>query len=391
MGRIHLCLAHLSGREKEFVNEAFDSDWVAPLGPNVDGFESDLEQYFGNGHRVVALNSGTAAIHLALMHCGVAAGDEVLCQSFTFCASANPIAYLGAVPVFVDSEPDTWNISPQQLEEAIKDRIIKTGRTPKAIIAVHLYGMPAKMDDISAIARKYGITLIEDAAEALGSRIDGRLCGTWGDYGILSFNGNKMITTGGGGALICAAQQTKSEIIYYSTQAREPRPYYHHEHIGYNYRMSNVSAGIGRGQMFALQSHIEHHRRIFELYRKLLSGVEGIRLHESPLESFESNYWLNCIELSADLRIKGQSEVCQEVCAPAANVEALRVALDRAGIESRPLWKPLHLQPIFAACPSYVNGVSESLFSRGLCLPSGPRVSLHDAEFIISQIQENIG
>ena len=390
MGRIHLGLAHLSGREKEFVNEAFDSDWVAPLGPNVDGFESDLEQYFGDGHRIVALNSGTAAIHLALVHCEVAAGDEVLCQSFTFCASANPITYLGAVPVFVDSEPDTWNISPQLLEEAIKDRIAKTGRVPKAIIAVHLYGMPAKMSEICAIARKYGITLIEDAAEALGSRVDGRLCGTFGDYGILSFNGNKMITTGGGGALICATQQAKSEIIYYSTQAREPRPYYHHEHIGYNYRMSNVSAGIGRGQMFALQSHIEHHRCIFELYRELLTGINGIKLHESPSVNFESNYWLNCIELSADLRIKGPSDEVQESGAPASNVEALRVALDRAGVESRPLWKPLHLQPVFAACPSYVNGVSESLFSRGLCLPSGPRVSTQDAEFIINQIRGNI-
>ena len=386
MGRIHLCLAHLSGREKEFVNEAFDSDWIAPLGPNVDGFESDLEQYFGDGHRVVALNSGTAAIHLALVHCGVVAGDEVLCQSFTFCASANPITYLGAVPVFVDSEPDTWNISPQLLEEAIEDRIAKTGRVPKAIIVVHLYGMPAKMAEIVAIANKYGITLIEDAAEALGSSIDGQLCGTLGDYGILSFNGNKMITTGGGGALICATEQVKSEIIYYSTQAREPRPYYHHEHIGYNYRMSNVSAGIGRGQMFVLQSHIEHHRRIFELYRELLSDIEGIKLHESQSENFASNYWLNCIELSEDLHIKGQAESGE----PSANVDALRIALDRVGIESRPLWKPLHLQPVFASCPNYVNGVSESLFRRGLCLPSGPRVSTQDAEFIINQIRGNI-
>ncbi len=409
--RIYLCLAHMSGQEQKFIQEAFDTNWVVPLGPNVNGFEADLEAFVGQNKRVVALSAGTAAVHLALIACGVKAGDEVICQSFTFCASANPITYLGATPVFVDSEADTWNMDPQLLEEAIKDRMAKTGRKPKAIVPVYLYGMPAKLDEIMAVADRYDIPVIEDAAEGFGSKFDGRVCGTFGKLGVLSFNGNKMITTSGGGALICADDASKSEIMFYATQARESYPYYQHEHIGYNYRMSNICAGIGRGQMSVLDEHIAHHKHTCSLYKELLADVKGITLHENPSERYDSNYWLNTVLLDADLRVKGEEKAYAETvqgavggaagvthqaqsahtdCEPNVNVEAMRIALDAAGIESRPLWKPMHKQPVFANAPAYVNGVSEALFKRGLCLPSGPCVTDENVRYIVSQIKANI-
>lgn len=409
--RIYLCLAHMSGEEQKFIQEAFDTNWVVPLGPNVNGFEQDLEAFVGEGKRVVALSAGTAAVHLALIGCGVQAGDEVICQSFTFCASANPIKYLGATPVFVDSEPETWNMSPELLVEAIEDRIAKTGRKPKAIIPVYLYGMPAKMDEIMAIAERYDIPVIEDAAEGFGSRFDGRVCGTFGRYGVLSFNGNKMITTSGGGALVCADEKAKNEVMFYATQAREAYPYYQHEHIGYNYRMSNICAGIGRGQMTVADEHIAHHKRLCALYRELLADVEGVTLHENPSPRYDSNYWLCTILLDEQLRVRGEERAYGEQvqgavggaagvmhaggalhtdCEPNRNVEAMRVALDGAGIEARPLWKPMHRQPIYADAPAYVNGVSESLFARGMCLPSGPCVTEDDVRYIVEQIKLNI-
>ncbi len=409
--RIYLCLAHMSGNEQKFIQEAFDTNWVVPLGPNVNGFEADLEAFVGQDKKVVALSAGTAAVHLALIACGVGQGDEVICQSFTFCASANPITYLGATPVFVDSERDTWNIDPVLLEEAIVDRIAKTGRKPKAIIPVYLYGMPAKIDEIMAIANKYDIPVIEDAAEGFGSRYKGQVCGTFGKYGILSFNGNKMITTSGGGAMICPDDAAKREIMFFATQAREAYPYYQHEHIGYNYRMSNICAGIGRGQMTVADEHIEHHRHVCNLYKELLADVEGITLHENPSPDFDSNYWLNTILLHPALRVKGQENAYKAAiqgavggaagvtheasslhtdCEPNANVEAMRIALDAAGIEARPLWKPMHRQPVFATAPAYVNGVSEDLFAQGLCLPSGPCVTDDDVRYVVEQIKANI-
>ena len=409
--RIYLCLAHMSGEEQKFIQEAFDTNWVVPLGPNVNGFEADLEAFVGEGKSVVALSAGTAAVHLALSACGVQAGDEVICQSFTFCASANPIKYLGATPVFVDSEPDTWNMSPELLAEAIEDRIAKTGRKPKAIVPVYLYGMPAKLDEILAVAERYDIPVVEDAAEGFGSRYDGRVCGTFGRYGVLSFNGNKMITTSGGGALVCADAESKREIMFYATQAREAYPYYQHEHIGYNYRMSNICAGIGRGQMTIANDHIAHHKRLHALYRELLADVEGVTLHENPSSRFDSNYWLCTILLDESLHVKGEEQAYGEAvqgavggaagvthaaaslhtdCEPNRNVEAMRVALDEAGIEARPLWKPMHRQPIYADAPAYVNGVSEALFARGMCLPSGPCVTEEDVRYIVEQIKANI-
>lgn len=409
--RIYLCLAHMSGKEQKFIQEAFDTNWVVPLGPNVNGFEADLEAFVSEGKSVVALSAGTAAVHLALIACGVQAGDEVICQSFTFCASANPIKYLGATPVFVDSEPDTWNMSPELLAEAIEDRIAKTGRKPKAIVPVYLYGMPAKLDEILAVAERYDIPVVEDAAEGFGSRYDGRVCGTFGRYGVLSFNGNKMITTSGGGALVCADAESKREIMFYATQARESYPYYQHEHIGYNYRMSNICAGIGRGQMTIANDHIAHHKRLHALYRELLADVEGVTLHENPSSRFDSNYWLCTILLDESLHVKGEEQAYGEAvqgavggaagvthaaaslhtdCEPNRNVEALRVALDEAGIEARPLWKPMHRQPIYADAPAYVNGVSEALFARGMCLPSGPCVTEEDVRYIVEQIKANI-
>lgn len=409
--RIYLCLAHMSGEEQKFIKEAFDTNWVVPLGPNVNGFEADLEAFVGEDKRVVALSAGTAAVHLALIACGVKAGDEVLCQTFTFCASANPITYLGATPIFIDSEADTWNMDPELLEQAIIDRMEKTGKKPKAIVPVYLYGMPAKIEEIMAISRKYDIPVIEDAAEGFGSKYDGQVCGTFGKFGVLSFNGNKMITTSGGGALICPDAEAKNEIMFYATQAREAYPYYQHEQIGYNYRMSNICAGIGRGQMTVAEEHIAHHKHLCDLYRELLKGVEGITLHENPSERFDSNYWLNTVLLDPSLKVKGQEHAYEVAvqgavggaagvthassslhtdCEPNANVEAMRVVLDKAGIEARPLWKPMHKQPVFADAPAYLNGVSEELFKCGLCLPSGPCVTDEDARYIVEQIKENI-
>lgn len=406
--RIYLCLAHMSGNEMKYIQEAFDTNWVVPLGPNVNGFEADLKAFAGENKEVVALSAGTAAVHLALLACGVKPGDEVLVQTFTFCASSHPVTYLGATPVFVDSEPDTWNMDPQLLETAIKDRIEKTGRKPKAIVPVYLYGMPAKIDEIMAVAEKYDIPVIEDAAEGLGSRYDGRVCGTFGRYGVLSFNGNKMITTSGGGALICPDEAAKQKIMFYATQARESYPYYQHEEIGYNYRMSNICAGIGRGQMTVLNEHIAHHQHIAKLYKELLADVKGITLHENPSPRYDSNYWLNTVLLDEDLKVKGEERayaaaiqgavggaagVTHEAktlhtnCEPNRNVEAMRMALDEAGIESRPLWKPMHKQPVYRNNPCYVNGVSEALFKRGLCLPSGPCVTDEDVRYIVEQIK----
>lgn len=406
--RIYLCLAHMSGNEMKYIQEAFDTNWVVPLGPNVNGFEADLKAFAGENKEVVALSAGTAAVHLALLACGVKPGDEVLVQTFTFCASSHPVTYLGATPVFVDSEPDTWNMDPQLLETAIKDRMEKTGRKPKAIVPVYLYGMPAKIDEIMAVAEKYDIPVIEDAAEGLGSRYDGRVCGTFGRYGVLSFNGNKMITTSGGGALICPDEAAKQKIMFYATQARESYPYYQHEEIGYNYRMSNICAGIGCGQMTVLNEHIAHHQHIAKLYKELLADVKGITLHENPSPRYDSNYWLNTILLDEDLKVKGEERayaaaiqgavggaagVTHEAktlhtdCEPNRNVEAMRMALDEAGIESRPLWKPMHKQPVYRNNPCYVNGVSEALFKRGLCLPSGPCVTDEDVRYIVEQIK----
>lgn len=406
--RIYLCLAHMSGNEMKYIQEAFDTNWVVPLGPNVNGFEADLKAFVGENKEVVALSAGTAAVHLALLACGVKPGDEVLVQTFTFCASSHPVTYLGATPVFVDSEPDTWNMDPQLLETAIKDRMEKTGRKPKAIVPVYLYGMPAKIDEILAVAEKYDIPVIEDAAEGLGSRYDGRVCGTFGRYGVLSFNGNKMITTSGGGALICPDEAAKQKIMFYATQARESYPYYQHEEIGYNYRMSNICAGIGRGQMRVLNEHIAHHQHIAKLYKELLADVKGITLHENPSPRYDSNYWLNTILLDEDLKVKGEERayaaaiqgavggaagVTHEAktlhtdCEPNRNVEAMRMTLDEAGIESRPLWKPMHKQPVYRNNPCYVNGVSEALFKRGLCLPSGPCVTDEDVRYIVEQMK----
>lgn len=374
--RIYLCLAHMSGKEQGFIKEAFDTNWVVPLGPNVNAFEEELKTFAGMNKEVVALSAGTAAIHLALIQLGVTAGDEVICQSFTFCASANPVTYVGATPVFVDSEEDTWNMSPELLEEAIKDRIAITGKAPKAIIPVHLYGMPAKMDEIGRIAQKYGIAVLEDAAEALGSELNGQKCGTFGDFGALSFNGNKMITTSGGGALIVADKEAKAKTMFYATQAREPFPYYQHNEIGYNYRMSNICAGIGRGQMTVLEDHIAHHKHVHALYQEAFEQIEGIELKCNPSEKFDSNYWLSTILI--DKKIIGFD-----------HMELLEF-LNEKGVETRPLWKPMHLQPVFAAAPRYVNGISESLFNKGLCIPSGPCVTDEDVAYIISEIKELI-
>lgn len=371
--RIYLCLAHMSGKEQDFIKEAFETNWVVPLGPNVNAFEEELKNFIEENKEVVALSAGTAAIHLGLIQLGVQAGDEVVCQSFTFCASANPVSYLGATPVFVDSEEDTWNMDPVLLEEAIKDRIRKTGKKPKAILPVHLYGMPAKMDEICAIATRYDIPVLEDAAEALGSEYRGQKCGTFGTFGALSFNGNKMITTSGGGALIVADEATKKQTMFYATQAREAFPHYQHEKIGYNYRMSNICAGIGRGQMTVLEEHIAHHRHVHSLYEKAFEGMQGITLKSNPNEHFNANYWLCTILIDPELT--------------GTNYEEVRVKLDAAGIETRPLWKPMHLQPVFVDNPCYVNGVSEKLFNIGLCIPAGPWVTDEDVTYIVEQIK----
>ncbi len=408
--RILLCLAHMSGKEQEYIDQAFRDNWVVPLGPNVNGFEDDLKQFCGGDKEIVALSAGTAAVHLSLIAVGVKPGDEVLCQSFTFCASCHPITYLGAKPVLVDSEPDTWNMSPELLEEAINDRIAKTGYKPKAIMLVYLYGMPAKIDEILAIGRKYDIPVIEDAAEGMGSKYKGRVCGTLGAYGILSFNGNKMITTSGGGALIVPDTEAKKRIMFFATQAREAYPYYQHEEIGYNYRMSNICAGIGRGQMTVVDDHIAHHRHIASLYEEAFKDIDGITYHAEPKGAgMESNYWLSTIVLDENLKIKGEDQAYAEAitgavggaagvvhgggsihtdCEPNRNVEAMRLSLDKAGIESRPLWKPMHKQPVYKDAPAYVNGVSESLFKQGLCLPSGPLVTDEHVAYIVEKIKE---
>ena len=408
--RIYLCLAHMSeaGIEQKYIQEAFDTNWVVPLGPNVNGFEADLEAFVGEDKPVVALCSGTAAVHLALITCGVGPGDEVLVQSFTFCASSHPVTYLGATPVFVDSERDSWNMDPELLEEAVRDRIAKTGRTPKAIMPVALYGMPYRIGEILAIGEKYGIPVIEDAAEGFGSRYDGRVLGTFGKYGVLSFNGNKMITTSGGGALICPDAEAKQRIMWYATQAREAYPYYQHEAIGYNYRLSNICAGIGRGQMTVANDHIAHHKHIADLYEAAFAQMPGIRFHKNPDAHSDSNYWLNTITLDPDLRVKGQENAyaapvtgavggaagvthcggtLHTDCEPNANVEAMRLGLDALQIEARPLWKPMHRQPVYRQAPAYVNGVSESIFKVGMCLPSGPMVSDDDVAYIIDGIK----
>ena len=409
--RVLLCLCHLSGNEQKYVQEAFDTNWVVPLGPNVNGFEDDLQKFVGEGKEVVALSSGTAAVHLGLLACGVGPGDEVLIQSFTFCASSNPITYLGATPVFVDSEKDSWNMDLDLLEEAIKDRIAKTGKTPKAIVPVALYGMPYDIERIMEIGNRYGIPVVEDAAEGFGSRWKGHVLGTFGKYGVLSFNGNKMITTSGGGALICEDKASKDRILWYATQAREAYPYYQHEAIGYNYRMSNVCAGIGRGQMTIVDEHVRHHQKLAALYAELFKDVEGITLHANPDKRYDSNYWLNTITIDPSVRVKGQENAYKTVvtgavggaagvihavdspttdCQPNDNVEALRIGLDALNIESRPLWKPMHKQPVYKNAPAYVNGVSEALFKVGLCLPSGPYVTEDDARFIVEAIKELI-
>ena len=456
--RIYLCLAHMSeaGLEQKYIKEAFDTNWVVPLGPNVNGFEKDLEDFVNANDnanhnlnkRVVALSSGTAAVHLALIACGVGPGDEVLVQSFTFCASSHPITYLGATPVFIDSEKDTWNMDPELLEEAIKDRIAKTGRKPKAIVPVALYGMPYKIDRIMEIANRYEIPVIEDAAEGFGSKYQGQVLGTFGKYGVLSFNGNKMITTSGGGALITENEDEWREIMMYATQYRESYPYYQHEKIGYNYRMSNICAGIGRGQMTVVDQHIQHHRHVQKMYEELLKDVPGIHVHSQPsltpipspkgegnsVPVYDSNYWLCTITLDPDLKIKGQENAYKTIvtgavggaagvihaaesattdCQPNDNVEALRVALDKAQIEARPVWKPMHKQPVYcraiengklkienlpcgmicqtsASSVAYVNGVSEEIFKIGMCLPSGPYVSDDDVKYIVETIKNAI-
>ena len=460
--RIYLCLAHMSddGVEQRYVKEAFDTNWVVPLGPNVNAFENDLEKFVNlnandnlletsgtsdqgrANKRVVALSSGTAAVHLALIACGVGPGDEVLVQSFTFCASSHPITYLGATPVFIDSEKETWNMDPELLETAIKDRIAKTGKKPKAIIPVALYGMPYKIDKIMEIANRYEIPVIEDAAEGFGSRFNGQVLGTFGKYGVLSFNGNKMITTSGGGALITENEDEWREIMMYATQYRESYPYYQHEKIGYNYRMSNICAGIGRGQMTVVNDHIAHHKHVQALYEELLADVKGVTVHKQPNlndnvngnhNQYDSNYWLCTITLDPELRIKGQENAYKEVvkgavggaagvihvaesaitdCQPNDNVEALRVFMDAAGIEARPVWKPMHCQPVYrrgevkseelrvkneevicqtsGTSVAYINGVSEEVFKVGMCLPAGPYVSDDDVKYIVQCIKDAI-
>ena len=418
---IYLCLAHMSdeGVEQKYVKEAFDTNWVVPMGPNVNAFEQNLADFsnaMSDGskldRKVVCLSAGTAAVHLALIACGVQAGDEVCVQSFTFCASSHPITYLGATPVFIDSERDTWNMDPELLEKAILDRKEKTGKYPKAIIPVALYGMPYQIDKIMAIADKYGIPVIEDAAEGMGSRFDGQVLGTFGRFGVLSFNGNKMITTSGGGALICRSVEDAHQIMWYATQARDAYPYYEHTAIGYNYRMSNVCAGIGRGQMTVLDDHIAHHKHVQQLYRELLKDVPGITLHDQPDDCrYDSNFWLCTATIDPSVKIVGQENAYKEVitsavggaagvikavdsattdCQPNDNVEALRVFMLSKKVEARPVWKPMHKQPVYASAPAYLNGVSEEIFKVGICLPAGPCVTDDDVHYIVECIKEAI-
>ena len=427
---IYLCLAHMSaeGIEQKYVKEAFDTNWVVPMGPNVNAFEADLANMANSvkdirsesgiiekeslDRKVVCLSAGTAAVHLALIACGVKAGDEVLVQSFTFCASSHPITYLGAKPVFIDSEHHTWNMDPELLEKAIIERKDVTGKYPKAIIPVALYGMPYDCEKIMAIADKYGIPVIEDAAEGMGSRFNGQVLGTFGRFGVLSFNGNKMITTSGGGALICRTPEDANEIMWYATQARDSYPYYEHTAIGYNYRMSNVCAGIGRGQMTVLDDHIAHHKHVQQLYRELLADVPGVTLHDQPADPrYDSNFWLCTATLDPSVKIIGQENAYKEViknavggaagviktvdsavtdCQPNDNVEALRVFMLSKKVEVRPVWKPMHKQPVYDGCPAYLNGVSEAIFKVGICLPAGPCVTDEDGRYIVECIKEAI-
>lgn len=442
---IYLCLAHMSetGAEQKYVKEAFDTNWVVPMGPNVNAFEQDLANIANSksdgseplDRKVVCLSAGTAAVHLALIACGVGPGDEVIVQSFTFCASSHPITYLGAKPVFVDSERDTWNMDPELLEKAIIDRIEQTGRKPKAIIPVALYGMPYDCERIMAVANKYGIPVIEDAAEGMGSRFDGQVLGTFGRFGVLSFNGNKMITTSGGGALICRNAEDANEVMWYATQARDAYPYYEHTAIGYNYRMSNVCAGIGRGQMTVLDDHIAHHKHVQELYKELLKDVKGVTLHEQPADPrYDSNFWLCAATLDPEVKVVGQENAYKEViksavggaagvikqvdsattdCQPNDNVEALRVFMLNKKVECRPVWKPMHKQPVYTQIENeklkieslpdgvirqtsdrsvaYINGVSEEIFKVGFCLPAGPYVTDEDVRYIVECIKEAVG
>ena len=408
---IYLCLAHMSeeGLEQKYVKEAFDTNWVVPLGPNVNGFEADLKEFVGGQSEVVALSAGTAAVHLALIACGVKQGDEVLVQSFTFCASSHPITYLGAKPVFVGSESETWNMDPIILEEAIKDRI---GKKPKAIVPVALYGMPYDCERIMEIAKRYEIPVVEDAAEGFGSKFAGRVLGTFGRFGVLSFNGNKMITTSGGGALICQNEEDKNAIMWYATQARDAYPYYQHTAIGYNYRMSNICAGIGRGQMNVAQVHINHHKHVQALYEELFKEVKGVSIHKQPVDKrYDSNFWLCTATIDPSVRIVGQENAYKEIiktavggaagvikavdsavtdCQPNENVEALRVFMLSKKIEARPVWKPMHKQPVYTNAPFYTNGVEEAIFKIGFCLPAGPYVTDDDVRYIVESIKDAI-
>jgi len=373
--KIWLSLAHMSGQEQKYIQEAFDTNWVVPLGPNVDGFERDLEDFLGlERGRVVALSAGTAAIHLALVQLGVTRDDEVICQSFTFSASANPITYQGARPVFVDSEPETWNMDPVLLRKAIEDRMAKTGKKPKAIIPVHLYGMPAKIHEITSIANEYQIPVLEDAAEALGAEYKGQKCGTFGEFACLSFNGNKMITTSGGGALVCRTAEEAKRTKFFATQARDNAPHYQHSKIGYNYRMSNICAGIGRGQMYVLEDHIKARCSNHAFYKEQLKDFPGISFLVNPNSDFQSNHWLTCIIIEPS--VAGFTR------------EDLRLKMEGANIETRPLWKPMHLQPVFKECPYYGDNVSEGLFDKGLCLPSGPLLTQEDLERVIDVVRQ---
>lgn len=372
--KIWLSSPHMGGNEQRYIKEAFDANWVAPLGPNVNGLEQDLEKYLGNQAYVGALSSGTAAIHLGLILLGVEAGDEVLCQSMTFSASANPILYQGATPIFIDSESDTWNLCPIALEEAIADRI-KLGKKPKAIIAVHLYGVPYKIEEVKAVADKYGIPILEDSAEALGSSYKGKQCGTFGDIGVLSFNGNKIITTSGGGAIVTKSKELKEKAVFYATQSRDDAPHYQHSEIGYNYRMSNICAGIGRGQMEVLDNHVGLRRKMHSFYVDLFATIDEVTVFTVPNADYYANYWLSAIVI----------EPKQE---KGINREALRLAFEGANIESRPLWKPMHLQPIFGKYLYYGNKVAETLFEKGLCLPSGSNLTDGERERIAAVVYD---
>ena len=419
---IYLCLAHMSeeGWEQKYVKEAFDTNWVVPMGPNVNAFEKDLADFANSksdgseplDRKVVCLSAGTGAVHLALLACGVGPGDEVCVQSFTFCASSHPITYCGAKPVFIGSEKDTWNMDPELLEKAILDRKAKTGKYPKAIVPVALYGMPYQIDRIMAIADKYDIPVIEDAAEGMGSRFNGQVLGTFGKYGVLSFNGNKMITTSGGGALICRTPEDANQIMWLATQARDAYPYYQHTAIGFNYRMSNVCAGIGRGQMTVLNQHIAHHHHIQHLYEELMRDIPGVKINRQPADPrYDSNYWLCTMTLDPSVKVRGQENAYKEViktavggaagvihqvdspvtdCQPNDNVEAMRVWMLGKKVECRPVWKPMHKQPVYAGCDVYTNGVEEAIFKIGMCLPAGPYVTDEDVRYIVDCIKEAI-